>query len=55
MLDQLSSFTQSNRVAREMGTEGKLGVQAEKGVAELRKDLTDSMSMGNLTDRYLLY
>lgn len=31
------------RVAREVGTEGKLGVQAEvKGVAGTRKDLTDN-------------
>jgi hypothetical protein len=40
------------RVAREVGTEGKLGGQAEvKGVAGTWKDLTDSVNQmaGNLT------
>ncbi len=40
------------RVAREVGTEGKLGGQAEvKGVAGTWKDLTDSVNSmaGNLT------
>ncbi|AKT37460.1 HAMP domain-containing protein [Chondromyces crocatus] len=53
MVDQLSSFAaEVTRVAREVGTEGKLGGQAEvKGVAGTWKDLTDSVnSMGsNLT------
>src|SRR5205823_8925566 len=44
MVDQLSSFaSEVTRVAREVGTEGKLGGQAEvKGVAGVWKDLTDS-------------
>ena len=40
------------RVAREVGTEGKLGGQADvKGVAGMWKDLTDSVNFmaGNLT------
>ena len=43
MVDQLSSFaSEVTRVAREVGTEGKLGGQAEvKGVAGTWKDLTD--------------
>src|SRR3712207_6335811 len=47
MVDQLNSFaSEVTRVAREVGTEGKLGGQAEvKGVAGTGKDLTDS---GNL-------
>ncbi|MBS1581319.1 MAG: HAMP domain-containing protein, partial [Bacteroidetes bacterium] len=53
MVDQLSSFaSEVTRVAREVGTEGKLGGQAEvKGVAGTWKDLTDSVNMmaGNLT------
>ncbi|HBB34505.1 MAG TPA: hybrid sensor histidine kinase/response regulator, partial [Cyanobacteria bacterium UBA9273] len=46
MVDQLSSFaSEVTRVAREVGTEGKLGVQAEvKGVAGTWKDLTDSVN-----------
>jgi len=45
MVDQLSSFAaEVTRVAREVGTEGKLGGQAEvKGVAGVWKDLTDSV------------
>ena len=42
------------RVAREVGTEGKLGGQAEvKGVAGVWKDLTDSVNSmaGNLTSQ----
>ena len=41
MVDQLSSFAaEVTRVAREVGTEGKLGGQAEvKGVAGTWKDL----------------
>src|SRR5215469_2354848 len=44
MVDQLSSFAaEVTRVAREVGTEGKLGGQAEvRGVAGTWKDLTDS-------------
>ena len=53
MVDQLSSFAaEVTRVAREVGTEGKLGGQAEvKGVAGVWKDLTDSVNSmaGNLT------
>ena len=53
MVDQLSSFAaEVTRVAREVGTEGKLGGQAEvKGVAGTWKDLTDNVNFmaGNLT------
>src|SRR5207249_2726729 len=53
MVDQLSSFSaEVTRVAREVGTEGELGGQAEvKGVAGTWKDLTDSVNSmaGNLT------
>ena len=53
MVDQLSSFaSEVTRVAREVGTEGELGGQAEvKGVAGVWKDLTDSVNSmaGNLT------
>ncbi|HEX6987085.1 MAG TPA: HAMP domain-containing protein, partial [Planctomycetaceae bacterium] len=53
MVDQLGSFaSEVTRVAREVGTEGKLGGQAKvKGVAGTWKDLTDSVNMmaGNLT------
>src|SRR6202034_2420339 len=53
MVEQLNSFAfEVTRVAREVGTEGKLGGQAEvKGVAGTWKDLTDSVNMmaGNLT------
>ncbi len=53
MVDQLSSFAaEVTRVAREVGTEGKLGGQADvKGVAGTWKDLTDSVNFmaGNLT------
>src|SRR5262249_1369955 len=53
MVDQLSSFAaEVTRVAREVGTEGKLGGQADvKGVAGTWKDLTDSVNFmaANLT------
>ncbi len=53
MVDQLSSFaSEVTRVAREVGTEGKLGGQADvKGVAGTWKDLTDNVNLmaGNLT------
>src|SRR5205085_2159941 len=53
MVDQLNSFAaEVTRVAREVGTEGKLGGQAQvKGVAGTWKDLTDSVNSmaGNLT------
>jgi HAMP domain-containing protein/signal transduction histidine kinase/DNA-binding response OmpR family regulator len=53
MVDQLNAFaSEVTRVAREVGTEGKLGGQAEvKGVAGTWKDLTDSVNSmaGNLT------
>ncbi|MBD1846768.1 HAMP domain-containing protein [Cyanobacteria bacterium FACHB-63] len=53
MVDQLNSFaSEVTRVAREVGTEGKLGVQAQvRGVAGTWKDLTDSVNFmaGNLT------
>ena len=46
MVDQLASFaSEVTRVAREVGTEGKLGGQAHvKGVAGTWKDLTDSVN-----------
>ncbi|HEX6607767.1 MAG TPA: HAMP domain-containing protein, partial [Chloroflexia bacterium] len=53
MVDQLGSFaSEVTRVAREVGTEGKLGGQAQvQGVAGTWKDLTDSVNLmaGNLT------
>src|SRR2546422_7908221 len=53
MVDQLSSFaSEVTRVAREVGSEGRLGGQADvKGVAGTWKDLTDSVNSmaGNLT------
>src|SRR5438128_8292968 len=53
MVDQLSSFaSEVTRVAREVGTEGKLGGQADvKGVAGTWKDLTESVNSmaSNLT------
>src|SRR5947209_7467801 len=53
MVDQLNSFaSEVTRVAREVGTEGRLGGQAEvKGVAGTWKDLTDNVNAmaGNLT------
>ena len=53
MIQQLSVFTSEvTRVAREVGTEGKLGGQAQvKGVLGVWKDLTDSVNQmaGNLT------
>ncbi|PZS12153.1 MAG: hybrid sensor histidine kinase/response regulator [Pseudonocardiales bacterium] len=55
MVDQLSSFADEvTRVAREVGTEGKLGGQAQvKGVAGTWRDLTESVNQlaGNLTDQ----
>jgi signal transduction histidine kinase/DNA-binding response OmpR family regulator/HAMP domain-containing protein len=55
MVDQLSSFAaEVTRVAREVGTEGKLGGQAEvRGVAGTWKDLTDNVNFmaGNLTSQ----
>ncbi|MDT5035497.1 MAG: hypothetical protein QOE03_682, partial [Micromonosporaceae bacterium] len=55
MVDQLSSFADEvTRVAREVGTEGKLGGQAQvKGVSGTWRDLTDNVnSMGsNLTSQ----
>src|SRR2546428_4356350 len=53
MVDQLRSFaSEVTRVAKEVGTEGKLGGQADvKGVAGTWKDLTDSVNYmaANLT------
>jgi HAMP domain-containing protein/CheY-like chemotaxis protein/signal transduction histidine kinase len=53
MVDQLNAFaSEVTRVAREVGTDGKLGGQAEvKGVAGVWKDLTDNVNSmaGNLT------
>src|SRR5207302_1163774 len=53
MVDQLRSFaSEVTRVAREVGTEGNLGGQADvPGVAGTWKDLTDNVNMmaGNLT------
>ncbi|MFC3828830.1 MULTISPECIES: HAMP domain-containing protein [Niastella] len=55
MVDQLQGFaSEVTRVAREVGTEGKLGGQAEvRGVAGTWKDLTDSVNMmaSNLTNQ----
>jgi signal transduction histidine kinase/HAMP domain-containing protein len=53
MVDQLSSFAaEVTRVAKEVGTDGKLGGQARvKGVSGIWKDLTDNVNVlaGNLT------
>ncbi|MEU6623013.1 HAMP domain-containing protein [Streptomyces litmocidini] len=53
MVDQLSNFAeQVTRVARDVGTEGRLGGQAEvQGVSGTWRDLTDSVNSmaGNLT------
>ncbi|MER6394839.1 HAMP domain-containing protein [Kitasatospora sp. NPDC001603] len=55
MVDQLSSFAaEVTRVAREVGSEGRLGGQAQvPGVAGTWRDLTDSVNFmaGNLTDQ----
>src|SRR5439155_8918072 len=55
MVDQLSSFADEvTRVAREVGTEGQLGGQADvPGVAGTWKDLTDAVNSmaGNLTSQ----
>src|SRR6202047_4039762 len=55
MVDQLRSFaSEVSRVAREVGTEGRLGGQADvKGVSGTWKDLTDNVNVlaGNLTDQ----
>src|SRR6187431_1863260 len=55
MVDQLNAFAgEVTRVAREVGTEGKLGGQAEvRGVAGTWKDLTDNVNFmaSNLTDQ----
>ncbi|SHN29068.1 HAMP domain-containing protein [Actinacidiphila paucisporea] len=55
MVDQLSSFADEvTRMAREVGTEGRLGGQADvKGVSGTWRDLTDSVNFmaGNLTDQ----
>jgi CheY-like chemotaxis protein/signal transduction histidine kinase/HAMP domain-containing protein len=55
MVDQLNAFaSEVTRVAREVGTEGKLGGQAEvRGVAGTWKDLTDNVNSmaSNLTNQ----
>jgi signal transduction histidine kinase/CheY-like chemotaxis protein/HAMP domain-containing protein len=55
MVDQLNSFaSEVTRVAREVGTEGKLGGQADvRGVAGVWKDLTNSVNSmaSNLTNQ----
>jgi HAMP domain-containing protein/signal transduction histidine kinase/DNA-binding response OmpR family regulator len=55
MVDQLSSFADEvTRVAREVGTDGKLGGQAQvKGVSGVWKDLTENVNTlaGNLTSQ----
>ncbi|MDQ1714413.1 MAG: hypothetical protein QOC60_358, partial [Frankiaceae bacterium] len=55
MVDQLSSFAaEVTRVAREVGTEGKLGGQAQvKGVSGVWRDLTENVNSmaGNLTSQ----
>jgi len=59
MVDQLNSFaSEVSRVAREVGTEGKLGGQAQvPGVAGLWRDLTDNVNelAANLTNQVALY
>ncbi|NES23078.1 MAG: HAMP domain-containing protein, partial [Symploca sp. SIO3E6] len=55
MIDSLNNFAgEVTRVAKEVGTEGKLGGKAEvKGVAGTWKDLTDNVNFmaGNLTEQ----
>src|SRR5688572_30548441 len=55
MVDQLNTFAgEVTRVAREVGTEGRLGGQAQvKGVSGTWKDLTDSVNSmaANLTNQ----
>src|SRR5438034_999828 len=55
MVDQLRSFaSEVTRVAREVGTDGKLGGQADvQGVSGTWKDLTDSVNSmaANLTNQ----
>ena len=55
MVDQLNAFANEvTRVAREVGTEGRLGGQADvKGVGGVWKDLTDNVNFiaGNLTSQ----
>src|SRR5256885_1118379 len=55
MVDQLNAFgNEVTRVAREVGTEGRLGGQAEvRGVGGVWKDLTDNVNImaGNLTNQ----
>ncbi len=55
MVDQLNAFgSEVTRVAREVGTEGRLGGQANvKGISGIWKDLTDSVNLmaDNLTDQ----
>src|SRR5436189_1669571 len=55
MVDQLSAFAEEGtRVAREVGTEGRLGGQGEvKGVSGTWRDLTESVNFmaSNLTDQ----
>ncbi|MBL7558146.1 MAG: HAMP domain-containing protein [Bdellovibrionaceae bacterium] len=55
MVDQLSSFAaEVTRVAKEVGTEGKLGGQADvRGASGIWRDLTDNVNglAGNLTDQ----
>ena len=57
MVDQLNAFaSEVTRVAREVGTEGKLGGQANvKGVAGTWKDFTDNVNQmaANLTTRFV--
>src|SRR5207249_1478437 len=55
MVDQLNAFAgEVTRVAREVGTEGRLGGQSQvRGVGGVSKDLTDNVNMmaANLTDQ----
>ncbi len=55
MVDQLRTFAaEVTRVAKEVGVEGKLGVQADiKGMSGTWKDLTDNVNLlaGNLTSQ----
>ncbi len=57
MVDQLNSFAaEVTRVAKEVGTEGKLGGQADvKGVSGVWKDLTDNVNGLNLREEINTY
>ena len=54
MVEQLGAFSSEvTRVAREVGTEGKLGGQAKvKGVAGTWKDLTDNVNLDGIQSHF---